>query len=224
MKLENGYLVEAADRLLRLLSYLNVIELIKILGDRVAVSIDPSLSGIDRRRVANFLIDTFILAKWTLVVTLLATGTDSFIWSAVVIYLGVFNTVGYFRYHAWGGDYAAPWSRERERRRFISFLQALLFSVVCFAFLYANTFSDLFMWPAPGATVLSALELSISKTFTLSNEGFSPLCQFARYLLLAQVGNTFVFVVILLANSVPSVQSRADERDDGGVDDRQARL
>lgn len=128
---------------------------------------------------------------------------------AAVSYLLFFNLFSYFYYHAWGSDYPAPQlspveSRWRDRRRLVSFLQAVLFSLLGFAYLYAFQAQSHLQWPTePGR--LDAVYLSVSNSFTLTYEGFQPSDQVGRGLLLAQVLNMFVFVAVLIGNAVPEV-------------------
>ena len=191
------------------LQKLSAVEHWKKLGQAILRRKNNTPSDEALRRNANLWIDWFILLKWALVGALIWRLENGWLAGTVVSYLLFFNLFSYFYYHGWGSDYDPPRldraeSVRRDRRRLVSFLQAFLFSIFGFAYLYAAQIACQFEWPTT-PNRLDALYLSISNSFTLTYEGFQPKDQLARGVLLLQLINVFLFLTVLIGNAVPSV-------------------
>jgi len=150
-----------------------------------------------------------MVMKWAWLLVCIYRGFDGPIALIGTVYLLVFNLFSYSFYHGWGSDHTPPilaydeaiW---RDRRRMMSFLLAFAFSIVGFAYIYANHIHTSLEWPStPNA--LDGLYLSVSNAFTLTYEGFQPCDQFGRGVLLLQVVNTLIFLTVLIGNAIPQV-------------------
>lgn len=207
--MSNGFIIVLMERLVFIFFWLDPSELFKAAGLWLVSKIRPLQAADEQRTVRNFLIDTYILGKWALVLTL-ALRCETASWSKwVVWYLIASNLFGYFYYHAWGphGTVASltdEVQEQRERRRFVNLMQAVAFSVLSFAFLFQFHYASHFSWP-DGVSFANAVQLSFANSFTLAHDGFNSQDSVGRTLVLLQVANVFTFFTILIGNSVPTV-------------------
>jgi hypothetical protein len=201
----NGPLIIGIRGLVEALQWLSVVEWMKWLAVRQLVNRNPSASSDERRSFANNAIDVFIIIKWLVVLVALVTRAEGETWSYVLTYLVFFNLFSYFYYHAWGGGYpVSPGDKDRQQRRLLSFLQAFFFSIFAFAYIYLVPLCEDVLWPEQ-ANGLDALLLSVSNSFTLTYEGFQPATRLGRAVLVIQVLNSFFFLTVLVANSLPNL-------------------
>jgi hypothetical protein len=202
--MKEGFLVVVIGWAVRVLFLFNPAEWVKICGARAYSYFSEISTSEDKRAVNNLFIDLFIAGKWVFVGLMIYLEISSDSARFAVWYLTWFNLFGYFYYHAWGSSHAALASLERDRRRFVTFIQAVLFSVLSFTYLYQFQYNEHFRWP-DGVTFLGSLNLSVANSFTLAHEGFDALDAVGRALVLLQVANMFTFFTILIGNSVPNV-------------------
>ena len=205
----DGFLIVLFSRFFAILQAVSAVEWMKKFGFYILARSEKNHSPEDFRRVANLWIDVFIVAKWLVVTVFLLLSCKGFLPLFVVSYLLFFNCFSYFIYHGWGSGYSAanlPVEAQlrRDRRRLISFLQAVFFSFLGFSYLYSCQIYGRLEWPTH-PNFLDGLYLSLSNSFTLTYSGFQPKDQIARGVLLLQVINMLVFVTILIGNSVPVV-------------------
>jgi len=209
LKYSDGFLIVMFGRFFAALQAVSAVEWFKKFGLYILAKRQESPSSEECRKFANLWIDVFIVAKWLVVSASIAFSWDGILPLLVVSYLLFFNCFSYFIYHGWGSIYTVenlPKDAQltRERRRLISFLQAIFFSFVGFAYLYFSQIQGRLEWPS-SPNFLDGLYLSVSNSFTLTYSGFQPKDQLARGVLLLQVVNMLVFVTILVGNSVPVV-------------------
>jgi hypothetical protein len=205
----DGFVILLVAKAVHLLHYLSPVEWVKHLGQAVSLASSEVSNAEELRRTANIWIDVFIVSKWLTVGLLFCYRQNSWIALIFVSCLLFYNLFSYFYYHAWGSAFqVSGLSSERllwrDRRRLVSFLLAIAFSFFGFAYLYSLQFPIYFQWPA-GPSFREALYLSVSNSFAITVDGFEPLTSLARWLLILQVLNMFVFLTVLIGNSIPSV-------------------
>lgn len=201
----NGPLIVGIRHAINALQWFSVVEWAKWLAIRQMMSQNPGSSRDDQRRRANYAIDAFIVFKWATVLVALASRAESDRWVYLICYLVFFNLFSYFYYHAWGGGSPVfTEDKDRQQRRLFSFLQAFFFSIFAFAYLYLVPFCEGVSWPDQ-ANGWDALLLSVSNAFTLTYEGFQPASRLGRAVLVLQVLNSFFFLTVLVANSLPNL-------------------
>lgn len=201
ISIDTGLLYPVASLVIEVLNRLNLVELFKFVASCVAVKL-----GSDRRSFASVAIDIFIVAKFSFIFWLWTEGKQGTVWIALVGYLLFFNGFTYFYHHVWSHrGTPRPNELHRIRRRFISLLLAVAFSVVVFAYLYAIPFSSEFHLVINGA--LGSLVYSIATTFFAGSGFAEPLSTAANIITLAQQFNSFIFITIILANSIPALEA-----------------
>lgn len=202
--MHNGFIILIVSWMVRVLFAMNPAEWLKFHGIRLGRALNLFPDNTPTSAVANLFVDVYIVLKWV-TVALLLTFEVSALWAGFsVVYLLFFNLFGYFYYHAWGSAHVPVHSRERDRRRFINFLQAIAFSVVGFAYVYLHLSPSHFTWPN-GLSFSEALTLSAANSFTLSLDPYAAKDTLGKWLALSQVVNVFFFFVIFVGNSVPTV-------------------
>lgn len=205
----DGFLVLVFARLFSFIQLFSAVEWVKKLGLFLLEKKKANCGPEDYRRAANLWIDLFVLAKWICVIVFTVFSSSGMFSLLLVSYLLFFNCFSYFIYHGWGSGHTVSNLTDeeqlrRDRRRLIGFLQAVFFSFLGFAYLYAFQISDRLEWPVH-PNFLDGLYLSLSNSFTLTYSGFQPKDQLSRGVLLLQVVNMLFFITILVGNSVPSV-------------------
>ena len=172
---------------------------------RGALKLLPRTDADEIRWVANVAIDFFILLKWIFLVTIWAIGVSHWFVVAVAIFLLVTNLHTYFWYHLWTIERGAaiPGSEFRDRRRFVNLIFALGYSMALYAYLYHRVLESDFTWPQPIAPWLSALVFSIGNSLTGFAGDLKPVSTVAHLVVSSQLVMTFIFVAMLLSNSVP---------------------
>jgi hypothetical protein len=204
---QNGFLVVIFSWMVCALFAMNPAEWVKFLGVRLSRALKLFRTETPDSAVANHFIDVYMILKWTIVSLLLIYDVSAEWAGLAVAYLLFFNLFGYFYYHAWGAGHEPKHSEERDRRRFVNFLQAIAFSVFGFAYLYLHHSSNHFTWPH-GVSFAEAVTLSAANSFTLSLDPFAATDTIGKWISLSQVLNVFFFFVIFVANSVPAVGER----------------
>ena len=203
--LKNGFIYPASKFLIRLLSALNLVEYFKQTAESlVGVLFKKPLSKKQQIAANNFGIDLFLVAKWGFLALLFLTQSDRQIWKYCVYYLIVSNLFTYFYYHAWGSSFGRRKGLNAQRRRFLNFLFSVAFYVVCYAYLYQFHFDNHIQWPNNEINFMNSLYLSMANSFGLTSAGIEPLSAIVRTVFLTQFVNTFFFLSIIIANSVPN--------------------
>ena len=161
------------------------------------------LAAEEKRAIAGFAIDTFVIAKFSLIIWLIAAEVASS-WSKYLVYYLIWSNVfTYFNYHVWGSRFRQFNDLSTCRRRFLNFILAIIFYILSYAYLYQMHFAELISWPDNLVDSTNAIYLSVANAFTLTYGGFMPLAQETRVLFMTQLINTFFFFSIILTNSVP---------------------
>lgn len=149
-------------------------------------------------------IDTFILLKWLFIIWVWAYGSVNPWIVGITWYLLISNLYTYFFHHIWT-DHAMnsnTYDENRIRRRFINLLLALMFSNVCFAYLYRFPYVSHFTWTYE-PTSLHSLWFSISNSFAANYSVVSASTGFGNSVAMIQLMITFIFVTIIISRSIP---------------------
>ena len=155
------------------------------------------------RNVGIVAIDIFIIFKWAIVIALWRSNFDGLFSATIVGYLLFMNNHSYFCHHLWFHEGAAPSDPQRERRRFLNLGLAAAYSVLCFAYFYAVVVPEQFVWPEGISKTGSAILFSIGNSLTGFSGDLRPVGSTANFLVSLQLISTFVFIAILLSNSIP---------------------
>ncbi|MEG0237556.1 hypothetical protein, partial [Cetobacterium sp.] len=121
---------------------------------------------------------------------------ESKIYIYLVIYLIISNIFTYFYYHVW--EKKEGTCRERDQRRFISLILSILYSNICFGYLYKVSISNFQPFlkniPINLKTIYASFMTSFGSTLTPDNEnGF--------LLIFLNVIINMLFIVIILSNT-----------------------
>lgn len=205
--MKNGFLVVVFNVLIELLVWLNIDEILK----KIAVRFLPEADRRDAekiRRRCNYVIDTFIISKWTFVLLAFFIGWTSNYVFWITWYLLIINVFGYFYHHAWIISGNLLVDNIRQQRRFLNLLLAIGFYLFCYANLYLHFYPCQIDWPNDGADELNALYLSVANAFTLTYGDFAAKTQTARVLFMSQLIITFIMLAIVLAKTIPDYTER----------------
>jgi len=203
-RLANGPIYLLANLLMRAAQKISLVEALKL----VACTAMRAKTREQKRRVSSFAIDLFLAAKWAFVAIVWTCGIANWLVVVLVVYLLIWNSLTYFYYHLWivelPNERVA--SAHRDRRRFVSLVFAMAFSMVTYAYLYQRVLPDSFEWPDPVPRSVSAIAFSIGNALTSQAGGLKPVTSASYLLSASQLVFTFGFVAMLLSSSVPRVR------------------
>jgi hypothetical protein len=209
----NGPIYQLVDLAMRAAQLASAVESIKRVAFRICKATKPEV----KRRVANWVIDLFMVSKWALLMISWRCGTAHWLVIAVLTYLLIWNSLTYFHYHLWivelPKDRVA--SSHRERRRFVSLVLAMAYSVATYGYLYQCALSDGFEWPASVPRWISSISFSIGNALTSQAGGLRPITSGSYLLSASQLVFTFGFVAMLLSSSLPRVRPAEAEKSNG---------
>lgn len=202
-KFVNGPVFVVIDQTVCALRRLSLVEWLKYLGVRFSGVSDAEA----KRRLSNFVIDVFIALKWAVLLLAWYCGDANPVFVGFIVYLLLMNMHTYFWYHLWVVESPRMTvdSHQRERRRFVNLVLAMAFSICTYAYFYQCVFPNDFEWPASAARWAAALKFSIGNALTGSTGDLAPKSTLAYVLTASQLAMTFVFVAMLLNNSIPKV-------------------
>ena len=202
--MRNQFILSGFDWVVRRSQDINLVEHVKSLavwGYSKWLDHEPTVE--QKRAVAGLAIDVFVVAKFALIAWLIAVEVSD-TWSKYLVYYLIWSNVfTYFYYHVWGSRFQQQHDLVTQRRRFLNFLLAIAFYILCYAYLYEMHFAQVIQWPDGLVDTTNAIYLSVANAFTLTYGGFMPLAQETRVLFMTELINTFFFFSIILANSVP---------------------
>lgn len=203
----NGFFVEFFDYIFGKLIKVDPGELLKVtvikLWGLKFVPVGPQ----DPRnlKIVNDTIDVFILLKWLFLGALIFWRMDFWLSDLLVYALIFFNAFSYFYDHGWQRQIVLRTDLKSQRRRFLNMLQAILFYLVGYAYLYQFHVAAEIVWPsAESPDFFDAFYLSVANAFTLTYPGFEPCTSYVRGLFLTELACTFVFFTVLISAAVPS--------------------
>lgn len=196
--MQNGFIFKVIDALILSLNYLNIAEFFKF----VAKKLTPTVQSVDEiKKNCNIAIDIFIILKWFLVIFLWVQGINNPILTVIVFYLVWSNFHTYFYYHIWKENNSSNF--DRSRRRFINLIIAIAFTIISFGYLYSTAFINEYIWGETSFSILKALIFSISQSLFLNISSVTPKNINGEVVTTIQSIITFLFVVIILAKSIP---------------------
>lgn len=159
-----------------------------------------------KQRIGALAIDLFIVLKWMVLALLWVLDCGGVLAASLIGYLLFMNNHTYFCYHLWFFEGAAKSDPNRERRRFLNLCFAAAYSVFGFAFFYAVVMADQFQWPPGINHNWSAILFSVGNSLTGFAGEAKPVSSLASALVSIQLVSTFVFIAILLSNSIPKTR------------------
>lgn len=203
------FLVTGFNFLVRILYWLNVVEYAKLLSVHVRSKfLSRDLNPIEKRYAAGLGIDLYQVFKFFIIAYFIMCQFRSTWTEYVAYYLISSNAFTYFYYHAWGSHHSQGNELFDQRRRLLNFLLAIVFYILCYAYLYQMHFAGDIKWPNDQIDSINAIYLSVANSFTLTYGGFSPESQIARVLFMTQLINTFFFFTIMVSNSIPTIGNK----------------
>ena len=201
--MKNGFLIIGFSWIIEKLVWLNADEVLK----KVGVYFPPSVAKADEATLKirrNSIIDCFILSKWLFMLLAFLNGWSNDLVFWLTWYLLATNVFGYFYHHAWGSPQKRQYDTLSQRRRFVNFLLAIGFYIMCYAHLYMNFYACEIGWPEEEANKTDAIYLSVANAFTLTYGDFKALTQTARVVFMSELITTFIMLTIVLSNSIPN--------------------
>lgn len=209
--MENGFIFKIVDTITVSLNYLNLVELFKLVASKLT---PESSSTVEKIKNCNIAIDIFIVVKWSLLVFLWENNITGSFWTVLTLYLIWSNYHTYFYYHVWKAP-SSTTDFDKSRRRFVALILAIFFNVISFGYLYSTSFVQDFNWSNKNNLPISSLLFSTSQSFFLGSSNVSPVTDNGELLATIQSFITFIFIVIILAKSVP--QGSEQKRRNNGV-------
>ena len=192
---KEGYIIyRILDSIIKFFYYLSLVEAVKSI---FRYNYTEKSERIRRSRLA---IDIFIISKWIFILIILFFNSN-LILIIIVIYLIIFNIHSYLYYHFWNEkSVMIKTDYTRIKNRFIAFIQALLFNIVGFAYLYSKVFSYHFQWSSSINKVISAISFSFTNTL-LGSSDIVAISNFGVILQLTQYLISIILVSIILSMS-----------------------
>lgn len=96
---------------------------------------------------------------------------------------------------------------DRIRRRFITLMQSIGFSNVCFAYLFRFPYLSDFEWSDKIPLNTKSLWFSFANSLTANYEYVKPSTQDGASVTLTQLIISFVFLTLILGKSIPQTKS-----------------
>lgn len=202
-KFNNGFIYEIFDLLIFFLKHFNLVEYFKLIAEK--------LTPVDRNKQQyineiiknkNTAIDVYIILKWVLLLLFFVLPKYDII-TILVFYLIFFNLYTYFYYHIWDEYTLTKKStNKRNKRRFISTLQSIFYSVLAYTYLYSVPFINNFKWDLNISNFINSFHFSVSNTL-LGASNVYPINNLGFLLIISQYFITFLFVTIILSMCFP---------------------
>jgi hypothetical protein len=200
--MDTGPIFTVFDNLISKLRYLNLVELFKC----AAVRITPEEAPINvRLRNLRLSVDVYIGLKWLFILLLLFSGISNPLTTLVAWYLAVANLYTYFLLHVWSRDVMTDshMDVDRVRRRFFNLIQAIFFTLICFAYFYAMPYRSEFAWAGGQPSIIDSLWYSISNSLTSNYVQVVPISNAGVAVSMVQLLMMFAFLTIIIGGSVP---------------------
>lgn len=190
-----GFIYPLANGFVQAFFYLNLVELFKAVGTRLA------RHESDIQRNARISIDVFVVLKWAFVIWVWSGSINSPLITSAVAYLLIMNVFTYFYHHVWKPPYDA--SDENLRSRLVTLLLSIAYSITCFSYLYAVPFADAFRVDSGIGRTAASLLFSISRSFLTDFAPMTASSTTGHVLVVIQTAITFIFISIILSASIP---------------------
>lgn len=194
---EYGFIYVIASVMIKVLWALNLVEWFKFLFYQFCRLLHKK---INQKATYNWAIDTFIVLKFIFVFLFIFLPENP-VYLRIVLYLLIMNVFTYFYHHVWRkpSDNCSHW----QARRFLTLMLAIAFNILGYVYLYWNGLSSFLQWrKGTPYTLFTVIQYSLSNTFLLPSH-LSVENAFGLYLQTTQQVISFVFIVIVLSQSIP---------------------
>lgn len=197
----NGFIFSTVDTIIKVAYWLNLVEYFK----RAAkFFISTNSLREERIRACNNAIDLFIVFKWLLIFHFWVLNLNNELVIYTTWYFIITNTYTYFYYHVWGDHrFSNHFSEDRVKRRFLNAVLAIAYYIFCFAYLY-STAGEIAFAQSQFIHWYDYIYYSICVALTCSLGDLTPNGAVARFISSAELINTFIFITIIISNSIPS--------------------
>ncbi|HDO1310417.1 hypothetical protein ACE1B4_13180 [Aeromonas veronii] len=206
--MKNGFIYPLIDKIVFFLKYTNLVELFKFIAKFYCeIKFKHSSDEEKTEQIithCNIAIDVFQIFKWAILLFFWGCNFTEKSCEIIIWYFISSNLFTYFYYHVWGSNYAQHQTRESMNRRFVNTMLAISYYIASYAYLYQYHYFSQLKWADNKIDLINAIYLSIANSFTLAYEGFAPLTQDVRVVLISQTINTFLFFTIIIGNSIPN--------------------
>lgn len=201
LRSSNGPIYIVTDTVVRNVIYISPVEWKK-------KAIKKLFPKTEARQAANWAIDSFIFLKWLFIYVIWTTATNHWLAVTGAVFLLIMNLHTYFWYHLWAVDNnpVSKGSELRERRRFVNVILALAYSVMIYGYLYHRVINNGFEWPQNYNVPdwVTSLIFSFGNALTGYSGDLKPISMLAQITTSSQLLMTFIFVAMLLNNSIPN--------------------
>lgn len=194
--MSDGFIIEATSWMVENLKKLSIVEYIK----RMFISLFKAQSRADKKKYANYAIDTFILSKWTLLIFLILTKTANTFTLIITSYLVFYNIYTYFYYHVWDKNaiIGTPRSVKNVRRRFITLTLSFGYVIATFAYYYSVTHSSCFSVSSSNFSIrITGLYHSFASAFVGGSSYMTPINNTGLVIQSLQVLITFIYLGVI---------------------------
>ncbi|MBU3015661.1 hypothetical protein KO488_12900 [Poseidonibacter lekithochrous] len=214
----NGFIYPSFNFLISILYFTNLVEFFKFIAKKIAIfnSNGEELTSIDKiRKYSIFAIDIYQVFKWSILIIFWIKEYNNPLSKYFIFYLLYSNLFVYFYYHTWGSKYKQRVDDIAIKKNFINYMLAIAFYLFCYAYLYKCHYSEMILINDTYFDILlldnlTSIYLSVSTAFTLTYSGIQPLTQEIRILFLSEVINTFIFLTIIITNSIPKTLDKGN--------------
>jgi hypothetical protein len=214
-EIDNGFVYPIFNFLVKLLYYLNVVELFKWITVQIVSMLnrnttDQNLKKRRLRMFRNHSVDFFIILKFLYIFYVIYYHQQGFWFTLISIYLLIFNAYIYFYYHIWeeGAIKGEYFTIHRTRRRFINLIQSVLFMQLIYAYLYSIPFRSNFTFKVKTNLFIESLLYSFSHTFPYNFDLISAKTLTGHLIDLSEVILAFIFLTVVLSQSIPKVNTK----------------
>ncbi len=200
--MKSGFIYPIVNWVFNSLRFLSIVELFKLVGEKMA---GENASGKRLSAFSRTSVDVFIVLKFLFVAFVLFKPISGVWVAAVVWYLLATNLYTYFFYHLWSKKVLSDrcFGVDRIKRRFMTLSLAIFFSVIGFSYLYRVPYMAEYSWGGANHDSFRALLFSVANSFGASYDQVSPVTDVGRVVAIVQFLTMFVFLAIILSNSIP---------------------
>ena len=196
--MKNGIIYTIVNLIIQNMNYLNLVELLKKI-------VKMFFSNKEKKRTASrTTVDSFIIFKWLFIGILWHNNVKSSGINYLVWYLIFTNIFTYFYHHTWTKNLAHPhFNIDRIKRRYLNLILSIGFNIYSFGYLFAQPFKENFKWNNEYSTLQESLSFSLANSISSSYQYVSPITETGNTLVLMETIISFVFLTIILSNSIP---------------------
>jgi hypothetical protein len=195
-RMNKGILYKIFDWLIESLNYINLVEILKRF-------ISSFFKG-NKISVSRATVDFYIFSKWVIISMLWFFEVKNEWVNYFVWYLIATNLLSYFYHHTWTKSLQEnTFDLDRLKRRYLNLLLAIGFNILCFAYLFAVPFASNFTWEKGYPNLPDALFFSTANLLITDYKLVNEPSYIGSQLALIEMITTFIFLTIILSNSIP---------------------